>query len=48
MRTPDLLRFGVNVLYTSHRDLLTAALHLRDLTRSAAYDPTLPAAGPVT
>ncbi|MFF5157821.1 kynureninase [Streptomyces sp. NPDC000348] len=48
MRAPDLLRFGVNALYTSHRDLLTAALRLRDLTRDAAYDPAPPAAGPVT
>ncbi|MEG8277149.1 kynureninase [Streptomyces sp. AHA2] len=48
MRAPDLLRFGVNALYTSHRDMLTAALRLRDLTRDAAYDPAPPAAGPVT
>ncbi|WP_432119806.1 kynureninase [Streptomyces sp. bgisy032] len=48
MRAPDLLRFGVNALYTSHGDLLTAALRLRDLTRNAAYDPAPPSAGPVT
>ncbi|HZF87737.1 MAG TPA: aminotransferase class V-fold PLP-dependent enzyme [Streptomyces sp.] len=48
MRAPDLLRFGVNALFTSHRDLLTAALRLRDLTREAAYDPEPPAVGPVT
>ncbi|MFI9542722.1 hypothetical protein ACIHAR_01855 [Streptomyces sp. NPDC052016] len=48
MRAPDLLRFGVNALYTSHRDLPTAALHLRDITRGAAYDPAPPSAGPVT
>ncbi|AKZ53462.1 kynureninase [Streptomyces ambofaciens ATCC 23877] len=48
MRAPDLLRFGVNALYTSHRDLLTAALRLRDLTRRAAYDPAPPTVGPVT
>ncbi|GHH96337.1 kynureninase [Streptomyces capillispiralis] len=48
MRAPDLLRFGVNALYTSHQDLLTAALALRDLTRNAAYDPAPPATGPVT
>ncbi|MGW8063929.1 kynureninase [Streptomyces ziwulingensis] len=48
MRVPDLLRFGVNALYTSHQDLLTAALRLRDLVREAAYDPAPTAAGPVT
>ncbi|MFE0450370.1 kynureninase [Streptomyces sp. NPDC058914] len=48
MRAPDLLRFGVNALYTSHRDLLTAAVHLRDITRDAAYDPAPPSVGPVT
>jgi kynureninase len=48
MRAPDLLRFGVNALYTSHRDLLNAALHLRDVTRGAAYDPVPPSVGPVT
>jgi kynureninase len=48
MRAPDLLRFGVNALFTTHRELLTAALRLRDLARGAAYDPAPPAAGPVT
>ncbi|MGW0917003.1 kynureninase [Streptomyces sp. NPDC002784] len=48
MRAPDLLRFGVNALFTTHRDLLTAALRLRDLTRDAAYDPAPPTTGPVT
>ncbi|MFE6410973.1 kynureninase [Streptomyces sp. NPDC057837] len=48
MRAPDLLRFGVNALYTGHQDLLGAALHLRDVVRHAAYDPAPPAAGPVT
>ncbi|GAA3195045.1 kynureninase [Streptomyces virens] len=48
MRAPDLLRFGVNALYTSHRDVLTAAAHLRDIAREGAYDPTPPAAGTVT
>ncbi|WP_086733551.1 kynureninase [Streptomyces glaucescens] len=48
MRAPDLLRFGVNALFTSHRDLLTAALRLRDLTREEAYDVTPPSVGPVT
>ncbi|MFJ4694325.1 kynureninase [Streptomyces sp. NPDC088766] len=48
MRAPDLLRFGVNALYTTHQDLLTAALRLRDIAHEAAYDPTPPPAGPVT
>ncbi|MCL7428988.1 kynureninase [Streptomyces sp. YS415] len=48
MRAPDLLRFGVNALFTTHGDLLTAALRLRDLTRDAAYDPAPPTTGPVT
>ncbi|MFF3485365.1 kynureninase [Streptomyces sp. NPDC002701] len=48
MRAPDLLRFGVNALYTTHQDLLTAALRLRDIAHEAAYDPTPPATGPVT
>ncbi|MGW5617181.1 kynureninase [Streptomyces sp. NPDC003877] len=48
MRAPDLLRFGVNALFTGYQDLLTAALRLRDLTRDAAYDPAPPTAGPVT
>ncbi|MGA5143479.1 kynureninase [Streptomyces griseoincarnatus] len=48
MRAPDLLRFGVNALFTSHGDLLTAASRLRDLTVEGAYDPAPPSAGPVT
>ncbi|MFE6335855.1 kynureninase [Streptomyces sp. NPDC057806] len=48
MRAPDLLRFGVNALFTTHRDLLTATLRLRDLTRDAAYAPAPPTTGPVT
>ncbi|WP_329257015.1 kynureninase [Streptomyces pseudovenezuelae] len=48
MRAPDLLRFGVNALYTSHRDMLTAASRLRALTEEAAYDPAPPTTGPVT
>ncbi|MEU3854932.1 aminotransferase class V-fold PLP-dependent enzyme [Streptomyces sp. NPDC029554] len=48
MRAPDLLRFGVNALFTSHRDMLTAASRLHDLTREAAYDPAPPTEGPVT
>ncbi|MEU5506916.1 kynureninase [Streptomyces fungicidicus] len=48
MRAPDLLRFGVNALYTSHRDMLTAATRLRDLGEKADYDPAPPSPGPVT
>ncbi|OQD57702.1 kynureninase [Streptomyces phaeoluteigriseus] len=48
MRAPDLLRFGVNALYTSHQDLLTASLRLRDIAHEAAYDPTPPPPGTVT
>jgi kynureninase len=48
MRPPDLLRFGVNALYTTHRQLLTAAQRLRDIVRDAAYDPSPPTSGPVT
>ncbi|MFG2603514.1 kynureninase [Streptomyces sp. NPDC048514] len=48
MRAPDLLRFGVNALYTTHRQLLTAVQRLRDIVRDAAYDPSPPAPGPVT
>ncbi|MDO0924353.1 kynureninase [Streptomyces sp. TG1A-8] len=48
MRAPDLLRFGVNALYTTHRDVLTAVLRLRDLVSTAAYDPTPHRPGAVT
>ncbi|MFC8435870.1 hypothetical protein [Streptomyces sp. NPDC057253] len=48
MRAPDLLRFGVNALYTSHRDMLTVATRLRDLTELSIYDPAPPTTGPVT
>ncbi|MFF9624823.1 kynureninase [Streptomyces griseosporeus] len=48
MRAPDLLRFGVNALFTTHHDLLTAALRLHTLTRDADYDPAPPTTGPVT
>ncbi|ANS70598.1 putative hydrolase [Streptomyces lincolnensis] len=42
MRTPDLLRFGVNALYVSHRDMLTAVRHLREaVTRGEHRDPRL-------
>ncbi|MFF7645182.1 hypothetical protein [Streptomyces canus] len=48
MRAPDLLRSGGNALCTSHQDMLTAAVRLRDLTEEAAYDPAPPTTGPVT
>ncbi|MCS0602728.1 aminotransferase class V-fold PLP-dependent enzyme [Streptomyces sp. LP11] len=48
MRAPDLLRFGVNALYTTHTELLTAARHLRAVVRESAYDPAPPRSGPVT
>ncbi|MFF9278971.1 kynureninase [Streptomyces griseosporeus] len=48
MRAPDLLRFGVNALFTTHQDLLTAAQRLHTITRDAAYDPAPPTTGPVT
>ncbi|MCX2926261.1 kynureninase [Streptomyces sp. NEAU-W12] len=38
MRAPDLLRFGVNALYTTHRELLTAAHRLRTIVEQAAYE----------
>ncbi|MFJ4568493.1 kynureninase [Streptomyces caelestis] len=40
MRAPDLLRFGVNALYGSHRDMLTAVRHLREAVTHGEYrDP---------
>lgn len=48
MRAPDLLRFGVNALYTTHHELLTAARCLRDIIVEGAYDPAPPVTGPVT
>ncbi|CAM5668604.1 Kynureninase OS=Streptomyces fumanus OX=67302 GN=kynU PE=3 SV=1 [Streptomyces fumanus] len=38
MRVPDLLRFGVNALYTTHQELLTAVLRLRDVARARGAD----------
>ena len=48
MRAPDLLRFGVNALYTSHGELLTAARRLRDIVAEGAYQPAPRRVGPVT
>ncbi|WP_458247148.1 kynureninase [Streptomyces sp. MAI_2237] len=48
MRAPDLLRFGVNALYTTHRELLTAVQRLRYIAAEGAYDPAPRASGPVT
>ncbi|MET8225592.1 kynureninase [Streptomyces sp. NPDC004082] len=48
MRAPDLLRFGVNALYTSHQDVLTAVGRLRRTAASGAYDPSPQQAGTVT
>ncbi|MFE0672982.1 kynureninase [Streptomyces sp. NPDC058867] len=47
-RPPDLLRFGVNALYTTHTELLTAAERLTTILRDSAYDPTPPPPGRVT
>jgi len=48
MRAPDLLRFGVNALYTTHEDILTAVMCLREITATGAYDPSARGAGAVT
>nr|AWX24497.1 kynureninase [Streptomyces conglobatus] len=37
MRAPDLLRFGVNALYVSHRDVLAAMRRLRDVAGSGEH-----------
>ncbi|WP_256251872.1 kynureninase [Streptomyces sp. yr375] len=40
MRAPDLLRFGVNALYVSHHDMLTAVRHLAEAVTLGEYqDP---------
>ena len=41
MRAPDLLRFGVNALYVSHRDVLRAVTTLRDVVAEGAHRPYL-------
>jgi kynureninase len=48
VRPPDVLRFGVNALYTTHRQLLSAVREVREIVREAAYDPSPPTVGPVT
>ncbi|MFH9469188.1 kynureninase [Streptomyces clavifer] len=48
MRAPDILRFGVNALYTTHQDLFSAARRLLDVTREAPQGPPPPSSGPVT
>ncbi|MBN0048545.1 kynureninase [Streptomyces actuosus] len=48
MRAPDLLRFGVNALFTTHQDVLTAVTCLREITATGAYDPSAHGAGGVT
>ncbi|MFD7663687.1 kynureninase [Streptomyces sp. NPDC059788] len=37
MRAPDLMRFGVNSLYVSHRDVLTAMLRLREIVSAGEH-----------
>ena len=41
MRAPDLLRFGVNALYVSHRDVLRAVTCLQEVTAEGAHRPYL-------
>ncbi|WP_207918948.1 kynureninase/PvdN C-terminal domain-containing protein [Saccharopolyspora karakumensis] len=48
MRAPDILRFGVNALYTSHHDVLTAATRLQRTTAAGDYDPAPQRPGTVT
>ncbi|MFD4986215.1 hypothetical protein [Streptomyces sp. NPDC058374] len=38
-RAPDLLRFGVDTLHTSHQDALMAMGLLHDMVSTGAYDP---------
>ncbi|MEV5511020.1 kynureninase [Streptomyces orinoci] len=37
MRAPDLLRFGINALYLSHREVLAAMCALRDVAREGEH-----------
>ncbi|MGW5652767.1 kynureninase [Streptomyces humi] len=48
MRAPDLLRFGMNALYNTHGEVLTAALRLRDVVRAEGYDRSPRRRGAVT
>ncbi|ARP73713.1 aminotransferase class V-fold PLP-dependent enzyme [Streptomyces pluripotens] len=48
MRAPDLLRFGVNALFTTHRDVLEAVTCLREVTAKGAYVSAAQGAGTVT
>ncbi|MDI2028922.1 kynureninase [Saccharopolyspora sp. TS4A08] len=48
MRAPDVLRFGVNALYTTHEDVLAACTRLHRTTTTGAYDPTPNRPGAVT
>ena len=41
MRAPDLLRFGVNALYVTHRDMLRAVTSLREVVVEGAHQPYL-------
>ena len=41
MRAPDLLRFGVNALYVTHRDVLRAVISLREVVAEGALRPYL-------
>jgi kynureninase len=41
MRAPDLLRFGVNALYVTHRDVLRAVISLREIVAEGAHRPYL-------
>ena len=41
MRAPDLLRFGVNALYVSHRDALRAVTCLQEVIAEGAHRPYL-------
>jgi kynureninase len=41
MRAPDLLRFGVNALYVTHRDVLRAVVSLREVIAEGAHRPYL-------
>ncbi|GAA2331186.1 hypothetical protein GCM10009854_02720 [Saccharopolyspora halophila] len=48
MRAPDVLRFGVNALHTSHHDVLAAVTRLQRTTENGDYDPAPQEPGTVT